>query len=72
MTKKERERKGREVFLYPIPLPQPFLYDHREPRNLRMPPLWIMLLETAQKLLEHRVQLHRRVIPPHNRVAEPK
>lgn len=58
--------------LYSISLPQPLLNSKREGRNLRLPPLRIVLLEPTQQLLEHRIQLHRGVVPPHDRIAEPK
>lgn len=44
----------------------------REKRNLRRPRGGVVLLEALEQRLEHLVQLRRRLVPSHDRVAEPQ
>lgn len=57
--------------LYTVTGPELLLYDGRERRHLSRPALGVVLLEATQQLLEHRVQLRRRVIPLDYCIAEP-
>lgn len=58
--------------LYSIPHSQLFLDDRREGGHLRCPAGCVVLLKAREELLEHGVQLGRRICPLHDSVAEPQ
>lgn len=57
---------------YSISLREAFLDPGREGRNLCLPGRGVVLLEPAEELLEHCVELWAWRIPPDYRVAEPE
>jgi hypothetical protein len=62
----------KEGILDAVPRRQSFLNHRWEYPNLRAPTNRIVLLEANKELLEHVVQLCRRLVPTNNRIAEPK
>ena len=55
-----------------IPLAEFLLDDWGETRHLRSPSRRVVLLESVEKLIEHSVQLWRRLVPFNDGVTEPE
>lgn len=58
--------------LHPISRRESFLDGWGKRSHLGLPPSNVVVPEPCQELLEHRVELWGRVIPPDDGVAEPQ
>lgn len=71
-TRRQISQPTASIQLDRVTLCEPLLYCRRERCDLSRPTVRVMLLKPVEELLEHIVQLHRRVVPANNGIAEPE